>query len=95
MNKYESLIVIDKNSSEEEIKCIVKNIAELIDKTAEITAIRYLGLQIPKYNVVGYSFLFAFRTKLEIVEELEKSYQTNKKVVYDLTILKKSKGVIN
>lgn len=86
MNRYESLIVIDKNSSEEEIKCIVKYIAELIDKNAEITAIRYLGLQIPKYNVEGYSFLFGFKTKLEIVEELEKNYRQNEKIVYDLTV---------
>lgn len=86
MNKCESLIVIRPNVSSKEIKRIIIHIGGLINKVGEIIYIQYLGVQEPKYNVVGYGFLFGFKTKLEEVEELESYYQENEKIVYDLTI---------
>ncbi len=86
MNKCESLIVISPNVSDEEIKHIIEHTGELINKIGKITSIQYLGVQKPKYNVVGYCFLFGFKTKLDEVEELESYYQENEKIVYDLTV---------
>lgn len=86
INKCESLIVISLNVSQQEIKNTIEHTEELINKIGEVTSIQYLGVLEPKYNVVGYGFLFGFKTKLEEVEELESYYQENEKIVYDLTI---------
>ena len=86
MNKCESLIVISPNVSDEEIKHIIEHIGELINKIGKKTSIQYLGVQSPKNAVVGYGFLFGFKTKLAEVEELESYYRENEKIVYDITV---------
>lgn len=86
MNKCESLIVISPKISNEEVEHIIEHTAELIHKIGKIAYIKYLGVQSPKYCVVGYGFLFGFETKLDEVEELENYYKENEKIVYDLTV---------
>lgn len=86
MKKCESLIVISPNASDEEVKQIVEHTAELIQKIGKVTYIQYIGVQKPKSNVVGYGFIFGFKTKLHEVEELEIYYKDNEKIIYDLTV---------
>lgn len=86
MNKYESLIVIEQNVSEKEIEAIIETITNLISQNGKIKSVQSLGVIVPKDKVKGPCFVFGFETKLEIVEELEKSYRENEKIVYDLTV---------
>ena len=89
MNKYESLIVIDQNVSKKEIGNIIENITNLINRNGNAKFIQSLGLIEAKENVKGNCFVFKFEANLEIVEELEKYYGKNGKIVYDLTISQK------
>ena len=89
MNQYESLIVIDKKTKEEEVGSIIVDIIGLIDKNGNTRFVQSLGMIVPKRNVKGHCFVFKFEANLEIVEELEKYYGKNGKIVYDLTISQK------
>lgn len=89
MNQYESLIVIDKKAKKEKIGSIIADIIGLINKNGNAKFVQSLGMIEPKKNVKGNCFVFKFEANLEIVEELEKCYGNNKKIVYDLTISKK------
>ncbi len=89
MNKYESLIVIDQNVSKKEIGNIIENITNLINRNGKLLSVQSLGVLMPKDNVKGNCFVFKFEANLEIVEELEKYYGKNGKIVYDLTISQK------
>ena len=89
MNKYESLIVIDQNVSKKEIGNIIENITNLINRNGKLLSVQSLGVLMPKDNVKGNCFVFKFEANLEIVEELEKYYGKNGKIVYDLTVARK------
>lgn len=89
INKYESLIVIDQNVSEKELGNIIENIIGLINEKGNAKFIQSLGMIEPKKNVKGNCFVFKFEANLEIVEELEKYYWKNEKIVYDLTVARK------
>ncbi len=76
MNKYESVIILSANASEEAMAAFGEKMKELISANGELTNVEEWGKKTFAYEIKkekeGFYTLFTFETKPEFIAELDR-----------------------
>lgn len=76
MNKYESVIILSANASEEAMANFGEKMKELISANGELTNVEEWGKKTFAYDIKkqkeGYYTLFTFEAKPEFIAELDR-----------------------
>ena len=79
MNKYESIIIINPNSTEEAIKALEEKVTGLINANGKVESVENMGKKKLAYeikkNTEATYMLFNFEAKPELIAELERNYR--------------------
>ena len=79
MNKYESIIIINPNSTEEAIKALEEKVTGLINANGKVESVENMGKKKLAYeikkNTEATYMLFNFEAKPESIAELERNYR--------------------
>ena len=79
MNKYESIIIINPNSTEEAIKALEEKVKGLINANGKVESVENMGKKKLAYeikkNTEATYMLFNFEAKPESIAELERNYR--------------------
>ena len=90
MNKYESVIIINPNVDEEEIKGLVQKLTDLINNDGKVEKVDELGKKKLAYeiqkNKEGYYVVFNFEANPDLISELERNYRITDEVIKFMTI---------
>lgn len=86
MDRYESLIIIEKSTNEKEIENIIKNTVDLINENGKVKSVENGGLREPEKGKKGYGIFIEFYTTFEVATKVELSYKNYEKIIYDFTI---------
>ena len=79
MNKYESIIIINPNCTDEALKALEEKVTGLINENGKVESVENMGkkklaYQIKKQSEAFY-MLFNFEAKPESIAELERNYR--------------------
>lgn len=92
MNKYESVIIIDPNASEEEIKSLIERFTALINTDGKVEKANEVGKKKLAYeigkNKEGYYVVFDFEANPNLITELERNYRITDEVIKFIVIKK-------
>ena len=79
MNKYESIIIINPNCTEEAIKALEEKVTGLINANGKVESVENIGKKKLAYeikkNTEATYMLFNFEAKPESIAELERNYR--------------------
>ena len=79
MNKYESVIIINPNCTEEAIKALESKFTGLINENGKVESVENMGKKKLAYeikkNTEATYMLFNFEAKPELIAELERNYR--------------------
>lgn len=79
MNKYESIIIINPNCTEEAIKALEEKVTGLINVNGKVESVENMGKKKLAYeikkNTEATYMLFNFEAKPESIAELERNYR--------------------
>ena len=90
MTKYESVIILKPDISEDEKKKIIKNCKKFMKKVSvEEWGVRKLAYPIQKKDE-GYYILFTFERDEPNCDDLEKMYKQNEETIIKHIIVKKN-----
>ena len=92
MNKYESIIIINPNCTDEALKALESKFTGLINENGKVEEVvdmgkRKLAYEIQK-NKEAYYVQFNFESKPEAITELERIYRITDDVLKFITIKK-------
>ena len=92
MNKYESIIIINPNLTEEAIKAIETRFTGLINEKGKVESVEHMGKKKLAYevkkNTEGYYMLFNFEAKPDSIAELERNYRITDDILKFITTRK-------
>lgn len=93
MNKYESVIIIKPDKTDDEIKSIIENMKNIIIKNNGIvTNVEKLGTRKLAYEIrkckKGYYVVLYFEVNENIISELERKYRITEDIIKFVTIKK-------
>lgn len=92
MNKYESVIIIGQDVTEEGIKALIAKFSELINNAGKVEDVQEMGRRKLAYdigkNTDGYYVVFTFEAKPELIAELERNYRITDEIIKFITIRK-------
>lgn len=91
MNKYESVIIINPNIADDEIKVIIENLKKIItDNNGSITKVEELGKKKLAYEIKkckeGYYVVIYFEAEPKVISELERVYRIKDEIIKYMTI---------
>ena len=91
MKKYESIIIVNPNTIEEEIKELIEYIKKIItDNNGKIIKVEDLGNKKLAYeikkNKEGYYIRFEFEVNPVIISELERIYRIKDEIMKFITV---------
>lgn len=90
MNKYETVMILSKEVSNEERKKALEKIKECITKNGEITKTEDIGLKTFAYEIrkqkEGYYYLIEFNSPPSNISELERIYRITDAVLKFITV---------
>ena len=91
MNKYESVIIIDPNTADDERKMIIENLKKVItDNNGLITKVEELGKKKLAYEIKkckeGYYAVIYFEAEASVIAELERVYRIKDEIIKYITI---------
>ncbi len=90
MNKYESVIIIGQDVTEEGIKALIARFTDLINTDGRLENIEEYGRKKLAYdikkNTEGYYVVFNFEAKPELIAELERNYRITDEVIKFITV---------
>ena len=91
MKKYESIIIVNPNTIDEEIKELIEYIKKIItDNNGKIIKVEDLGNKKLAYeikkNKEGYYIRFEFEVNPVIISELERIYRIKDEIMKFITI---------
>ena len=79
MNKYESIIIINPNCTDEAIKALESKFTGLINENGKIESVEKIGKKRLAYEIKknreGYYILFNFEAKPDSIAELERNFR--------------------
>ena len=79
MNNYETVVIINNNLKQEEIKDEIEKIQKVINEIGEVTKIKDIGAKKLAYeiqkNKEGYYWIFEFNAEGIKIQELERFYR--------------------
>lgn len=85
MNKYESVIIMGKNTKNNEGKSIITKIENLINENGKLTKTEEIGLRKLAYEIKGmkegYYVVFYFESNFGFIQELERYYRTTDEIL--------------
>lgn len=85
MKKYESVILINKNITEEERKEIINRFKNFINKDGKVNKVEEIGLRKLAYEVQkqkeAYYVIYNFETSEENIAELERLYRITDEII--------------
>jgi small subunit ribosomal protein S6 len=92
MNKYESIIIINPNCTEEAIKALESKFTGLINENGKVEEVKSLGkkqlaYEIKKNKEATY-VEFDFEAKPELIAELERIYRITDDILKFITVKK-------
>ena len=89
-NKYESVIIIGQDVTEEGIKALIARFTDLINSEGKIENVQEVGRKRLAYevkkNTEGYYVVFNFEGKPELIAELERNYRITDEVIKFITV---------
>lgn len=90
MNKYESVIIISANATEEQTVAFGEKMKEMISANGELTNVEEWGKKTLAYEIKkqkeGYYILFTFDAKPEFIAELERVLRLDEIVLKDIVV---------
>ena len=90
MNKYESVIIIGQDVTEEGIKALIARFTDLINNDGKVENVQEVGRKRLAYevkkNTEGYYVVFNFEGKPELIAELERNYRITDEVIKFITV---------
>lgn len=90
MNKYETIMILNNEISEEERKNIISKIESYISKNGKIVERQDLGIKKLAYEVrkhnKGYYYLIRFKANATYIAELERIYRITDEVLKFIVI---------
>ena len=93
MNQYESVIIINSNVGDKEIKELIESFKKIItDNKGNITNVEELGKKKLAYDIKkckeGYYVVLYFEAEANVIAELERVYRIKDEIIKFLTIRK-------
>ena len=92
MNKYESIIIINPNCTDEAIKALESKFTGLINENGKIESVEKIGKKRLAYEIKknreGYYMLFNFEAKPDSIAELERNYRITDEIIKFMTVKK-------
>ena len=94
MNKYESIIIINPNCTDEALKALEEKVIGLINENGNVESVENMGkkklaYQIKKHSEAFY-MLFNFEAKPESIAELERNYRIMDDVLKFIVVRKEA-----
>ncbi len=90
MNKYESVIILSANASEEAMAAFGEKMKELISANGELTNVEEWGKKTLAYEIKkqteGFYTLFTFTAKPEYVAELDRILKLDETVLKHMIV---------
>ena len=92
MNKYESIVIINPNCTEEAVKALESKITGLINENGKVESVENLGkkklaYEIKKNKEATY-MLFNFEAKPDFIAELERNYRITDDIIKFIVVRK-------
>ena len=93
MNKYESVIIIRPDKTDDEIKLIIEDMKNLVIKNnGNFEKVENLGLKKLAYEIrkckEGYYAVLYFEADASVITELERMYRITEDIIKFMTIKK-------
>lgn len=92
MNKYESVVIINPNATEETIKSLVERFSALINSDGKVEKVDELGNKKLAYeigkNKEGYYVVYDFEANPSLITELERNYRITDEVIKFIVVKK-------
>jgi len=94
MNKYESVIIINPNCTEEAVKALEEKITGLINQNGKVESVENMGkkrlaYEIKKNKEATY-MLVNFESKPEAISEIERNYRITDEILKFITVRKEA-----
>ena len=94
MNKYESIIIINPNLTEEAIKALEDKFTGLINENGKVESVENMGKKKLAYEVKknkeGFYMLFNFEAKPDSIAELERNYRITDEILKFIVVRKEN-----
>ena len=94
MNKYESVIIIDPNCTEEAVKALEGKVTGLINENGKVESVENMGKKRLAYeikkNKEAIYMLFNFEAKPDSIAELERNYRITDEILKFITVKKEA-----
>ena len=94
MNKYESIIIINPNCTEEAVKALEDKITGLINKNGKVESVENMGKKKLAYeikkNKEAIYILFNFEAKPDSIAELERNYRITDEILKFIVVRKEN-----
>ncbi len=92
MNKYESIIIINPNCTEEALKALENKFTGLINENGKVESYENMGKKKLAYEVKknkeGFYTLINFESKPDAIAELERIYRITDEVIKFIVVRK-------
>ena len=92
MNKYESIIIINPNCTEEAVKALESKFTGIINENGKVESVENMGKKRLAYeikkNKEGIYMLINFEAKPDSITELERNYRIEDNVMKFITVKK-------
>ncbi len=94
MNKYESVIIVNPNVEEAELKNLEEKFTTLINKNGKVESVENMGKKKLAYEVrknkEGIYLCFNFEAEPDSITELERIYRITDEIIKFIVIRKES-----
>ena len=92
MNKYEAVIIIDSDLTEESSKEVISKFEEIINNNGNVTRVDDIGIKKLAYKInnrdKGHYVLYEFEADSEFISELQRVFRITEEVLKYITIRK-------
>ena len=94
MNKYESVVIINPNCTDEAVKALEDKITGLINKNGKLESVENMGKKKLAYeinkNKEAIYLLFNFEAKPDSIAELERNYRITDDILKFIVVRKEN-----
>ena len=92
MNKYESIIIINPNCTDEALKDLENKVTGLINENGKVESVENMGKKKLAYDIKknkeGFYMLFNFEAKPDSISELERNYRITDDILKFIVVKK-------
>ena len=94
MNKYESIVIINPNCTDEALKALESKFTGLINENGKVESVENMGKKKLAYEIKkfkeGTYMLFNFEAKPDSIAELERNYRITDEVIKFIVVKKEN-----